>query len=201
MKIRPAALALATVGVLLAGCSAAPATPSTTSPAAKSSSTPAAVPADEFLTRNNLTGLTTEQIITQLDASEDDRQAGPFGSVRPNELQLSDSTGKISLPLTADKFYLSIAPYVNQTHDCFNHNLASCKGEMANQTIHVTITDATGATMLDQDVTTFANGFAGLWLPRDAKGTLTVNAQGKTVTTQISTGPNDPTCLTTLKLL
>lgn len=182
MRIVPAAAALATLGVLLAGCSAAP------------------DPAEAFLAQHGLAGLTTAQVIDKLDASEDDRKAGPFGSVRPDEVQLSDATGaKVSLPVT-DRFYLSVAPYLTQTHECFNHNLASCKGELANQVVHVTVTDAAGATVVDADVTTFANGFAGLWLPRGITGTITTTYQGKTASQAIGTGAGDPTCLTTLRL-
>lgn len=199
MRLVPVAAAIAAVGVLLAGCSSAPSNAPIAAPTAPAEAT-APTAAAEFLARHNLTGLTTRQLIDSLDASEDDRAAGPVGSVRPDELQLSDGTGRVTLPVPADTFYLSIAPYVTKTHDCFNHNLATCKGELANQVIHVTITDAAGTTLLDKDLTTYANGFAGLWLPRNMRGTLTVTAVGKTASTPIATGPGDPTCLTTLKL-
>ncbi len=196
MRLVPTAAVLATLGVLLAGCSALPTAAPTTSPAPVAATAGAA----EFLARHNLTGLTTQQVIDRLDASEDDRTAGPVGSVRPDELELSDATGKATLPVPADTFYLSVAPYLTKTHDCFNHNLATCKGELANQVIHVTITDTSGATLVDKDVTTYANGFAGLWLPRNMAGTLTVTASGKKASSAIATGLGDPTCLTTLKL-
>ncbi len=172
-------------GLLLAGCASAPG---------------ASTPASDVLARHDLQGLSVQQVIERLDASEDDRTAGPVGSVRPGELVLSDQQGQTSLPIPRDTFYLSIAPYLTTTHDCFNHNLATCKGELAGKTVHVTITDAAGATLVDRDVTTHPNGFAGLWLPRDLRATLTVTYDGKTATTPVSTGASDPTCLTTLQL-
>lgn len=187
-----AAAALLAVTVL-GGCAASG------SPAGSTATAPAS--SAQVLERNGLQGLTARQIIDKLDASEDDRANGPIGSVRSHELLISDQQGTESMPMPDDQFYLSIAPYLNQTHDCFNHNLATCRGELANKQIHVLLTDATGTTLLDQDVTTFANGFAGLWLPRDIEGTLTVTHDGRVATQAIRTGADDATCLTTLKLL
>lgn len=186
-------------GLLLAGCSSVP---GTTAPAAPPATASAAAPtaAAELLARHDLQGLTVQQVIERLDAGEDDRTAGPVGSVRPGELILNDQQGQASLPIPGDTFYLAIAPYLTTTHDCFNHNLATCKGELAGQTVHVTITDAAGATLVDRDVTTHPNGFAGLWLPRNIRATLTVTYDGKSATSALGTGASDPTCLTTLQL-
>ena len=189
-------IAAAAAFAVLAGCSAGPLDSATT----RSSAPPVTVPAADMLARHDLQGLTTAQVIDRLDASEDDRTNGPVGSVRSGELILSDGEGEATLPMPDDQFYLSIAPYLTKTHECFNHNLASCKGELADTSVHVKIVDASGAVMVDRDVTTFANGFAGLWLPRDIEATLTVTYDGKTATVPVATGDGDPTCLTTLRL-
>ena len=106
-----------------------------------------------------------------------------------------------SVPLSgANEFYLSIAPFASQTHDCYFHSLATCKGELANTSVHVTITDAAGATLVDADATTYANGFVGFWLPRDISGTVTVTVDGKTGSVPFATGAEDATCLTTLQV-
>lgn len=191
VKITIAAL-LASACLILAGCAAAPTSPT------PASASPTVASAD-IQARHGLTGLSVTQIIDKLDATEADRTNGPVGSVRPNALQLTDSGGTAVLPIE-DRFYLSIAPYLNTTHDCFNHNVATCKGELAGRTIHVRITDAAGALVLERDQTTYPNGFAGFWLPKNITATLTVSYDGKTATTPISTGDDDPTCLTTLKL-
>lgn len=180
-------------GVLLVGCAAGV-------PSGPPAATPTPVAAADLLARNGLQGLSAEQVIDQLDASEADRTAGPVGSVRANELVLTDGQGQARLPMPADRFYLSIAPYLTATHDCFDHNLASCKGELAGKAVHVTVRDAAGATLVDRDVTTYASGFAGLWLPRGITGTLTVTHEGRSATAAIATGADDPTCLTTLRL-
>lgn len=193
--MRLAKLAAAVVlGIALAGCSSTPATTATSSTAATDA-------ASALLARHGLSGLSVQQVIDKLDASEQDRTEGPVGSVRPSQLVISDNQGQAQLPIPAGTFYLSIAPYLTKTHDCFFHNLATCKGELAGKTIHVVITNtATGAIVLDKDLTTYGNGFAGMWLPSGIKATLTVTYDGKTASQAIGTGADDPTCLTTLKL-
>lgn len=190
------------VALLLAGCAAAapappPATPVSAAPGTDTS--PDAATA-AFLVRHQLDGLTPRQIVERLDSSQDDREDGPIGSVRPSELVLSDQDGEVVVPMPDDAFYLAVAPYRERTHDCYNHNLATCQGELVEEVLTVRVVDASGAAVVDQEVTTRANGFAGVWLPRNLKGTLTVGHDGDTATTRIATGPEDPTCLTTLRL-
>jgi len=152
-----------------------------------------------FLAEHGLDGLSVTQIIDRLDATNDDRETGPVGSVRPTELLLADDEAEISLPIEGD-FYLSIAPYVTGTHECYNHNLASCQGELADTGIDVTITAEDGTVLHDGEVTTAPNGFAGFWLPRDITATVTIGHDGRTSVMQVSTGADDPTCLTTMRL-
>lgn len=186
MKTTPLAAAVL-AAALLAGCS----------PAADE---PVEGEAEGLLARYGLAEMTPQEIVDHLDASEEDRTAGPMGSVRPNELILSDDAEQISLPLPDDLFYLSFAPYITQTHDCFNHNLATCRGELAGETFDVTITTTGGETIVDQQVTSYDNGFAALWLPADIEAQLTVEFEGRQVSVPIGTSANDPTCLTTLPL-
>ncbi len=191
---------LAGLVLLLAGCAAAPVATDPPQPAA-TASTPQGDPATEqFLARYGLDGLTPQQIVETLDAATTDRDQGPVGSVRPSEVVLSDGEQEVALPLPDDVFYLAFAPYRDRTHDCFNHNLATCSGELSGEVVKVTVVDDAGATLVDTEVTTHANGFAGVWLPRDIAATLTVSHAGESVTAPIATGANDPTCLTTLKL-
>lgn len=184
-----ALLVLVTTGA----CAADRPTPSPTSAAATSGDV------DAFLADYDLAGRTVTEIVELLDATNDDREHGPVGSVTATRLTLSDAEREISLPID-DTFYLSIAPYVTGTHDCYNHNLASCQGELVSEELEVTITDADGATIFDGPATTGPNGFAGFWLPRDTVADVTVTHAGRTATAQVSTGPEDPTCLTTMQL-
>ncbi|MDO5684170.1 MAG: CueP family metal-binding protein [Propionibacteriaceae bacterium] len=196
-------LALTTAAVLgLAGCAGASESPAPSAGSTTSATTTAATGAEAtgpVQARPGLPGQSAEQVVDTLDRTNDDRTAGPVGSVRPGEVILADDQGQVSLPLS-DKFYLSFAPYVTRTHDCFNHNLATCQGELANQQMDVTITTDAGETLVDEALTSFDNGFIGVWLPKDIKGTIKVSHDGKSVSAPIATGPKDPTCVTTLKL-
>lgn len=160
--------------------------------------------ADSILADHGLAGAAARQVIDTLDAQPvAERPADLIASVRPGQLLLSDDQGReASLALPDDEFYLSVAPYVSQTHECFHHSLTTCRGELANTPVHVTVTDGdSGAVVVDEDLTTFDNGFVGLWLPRGIEATLTITSDGRSATTAISTsGDEDPTCLTTLEL-
>ncbi len=209
MMKRPTVLTivLATgLALSLAGCAsseAGPARPGTSEvPAAVASTTPGARPvsSDDLLRRHGLDGLDTPAIIARLEGSQEDRANGPVGSVTATELRLRDDQGETTLPVPDGQFYLSIAPYLTRTHDCFNHNLATCQGELTDVPLKVRVVATDGSVLLEQSATTGSNGFAGLWLPRDSQAKLTVEYDGKQATQDIGTGADDPTCLTTLQL-
>ena len=54
---------------------------------------------------------------------------------------------------------------------------------------------------MQKKMTSHANGFVGIWLPRDIEGTIEVTYQGKKATAPIATHTSSQTCLTTLPLL
>lgn len=160
---------------------------------------------DELLIEYDLAGLDVQQIIEQLDTMPiTDRSNDLIASVRPDELILSDGQQReTSIAIPDDEFYLSIAPYETQTHDCYYHSLTTCVGELQNTEVSVNVEDAgTGETLIDATLTTFDNGFLGLWLPRGIEATLSVDVDGVTASMPISTMKSeDPTCITTLQLL
>ncbi len=174
----------------VAGCSAAPQSPSSS---------------DGILETFGMTELDARQIIDQLDRVPLGARVKELrASVRPGELQLSDTrTGAAtSLDLPDDVFYVSIAPYLYNTHECFYHSLTTCKGELGGRQLQVTITDkSTGVALFDGATTAYDNGFVGFWLPAGVQATLAVEHAGRSATTDIATGPEDPTCITTLHLV
>jgi len=155
---------------------------------------------DGLLAGFGLGGKSTVDVIDTLDRTQDDKAQGLTGSVGYDTLTLSGADGEVELPIPEDQFYLSVAPYIETTHECYYHNLASCQGELVGEDIDVTITDAAGAVLVDETVTTYENGFAGFWLPKDIEGTIGVSYNGLTAVSSIGTGTDDPTCLTTLQL-
>ena len=210
--------ALAAAGFLLASCSSTNGsaestggTASSSTAAATSTKTPAVSPSaaatthdsDAILKAYGLDGRSAKDVINALDTmAVADRPADLMASVRPGELLLQDGSGKqAALPIPEGDFYLSFAPYISQTHDCYFHSLTTCRGELSKKDIHVQITDATGKDIINDSVTTFDDGFYGVWLPKGIDATLTVTYAGKTGTKQISTkGEDDKTCMTDLQL-
>lgn len=175
----------------------APHTPS----AAATAETDAPASGDtSFLEPLGLAGSDARAIVDALDRTSDDRDAGIAGSVRPDHILFSTADGgEFTVPIE-DDFYVSIAPFVEGTHECFFHNLATCQGELVGEDLDVRITTADGEVLVDETVTTFDNGFVGFWLPRDVEGTIEVTWGEKSVTAPLATGPDDPTCVTTLQL-
>lgn len=160
------------------------------------------VPPEDFLAAHDLAGMDAAGAIDHLDQmAVADRPTDLIASVRTDELLLTDDNQEIVLDLPQDLTYVSIAPYVNQTHDCFYHSLTTCLGELGNKPIQVTITDeVTGEVLVDEETTTFDNGFVGFWIPDEATGTIEVTHQGRTGTTEFSTTDDGATCVTDLRL-
>ncbi|WP_368733053.1 CueP family metal-binding protein [Streptomyces alkaliphilus] len=164
------------------------------------------VPTDEdaradWLSGYGLEGFDAREIIEHLDTLPvEERPEDLMASVRTDTLVLSDEAGnRTSLDLPEGEFYASVAPYVEQTHDCHFHSLTTCLGELRNEDMAITVT-TDGAVLLDETTRTHDNGFVGIWLPRGIEATLTIEYADKTASIPISTTDEDPTCLTTLQL-
>lgn len=156
--------------------------------------------AASLLAAHGLTGKTPEQVIEALDRDRRPRPLPLKGSVRSDKVVLTDGATEVEMPLSSNRFYLSIAPYASRTHECYFHNLGTCQGELVDTPVHVTITDAAGATLVDSRARTYANGFVGFWVPKNTTGTVTVTTNGKTGSTSFDSKPDGATCVTTLKV-
>lgn len=195
--------------LLLGGCTAAGngvASQESKSPSAEQSSEGNQTAGADF-TDFGISGMTAVELVNYLDQQPiSERSAQLRASVRPTEVLLSSTQGaEESVAIPGDQFYLSFAPYISQTHECYFHSLTTCKGELGGKEIAVKITRTDGpestAVLLDETLTTFDNGFAGVWLPRGITADLEVTYNGKRATAPISTVTNDDaTCLTTLQL-
>ncbi|WP_029090184.1 CueP family metal-binding protein [Brevibacterium album] len=159
----------------------------------------------DVLAAHGLADLPAEEIIARLDALPlAERPADLLASVLPGELVLTDGAGEEArLPMPEDRFYVSLAPYAEQTHECHFHSLTTCLGELRNAPVSVTVTDAeTGEGLLDEELSTYDNGFVGLWLPRGITAEITVEHEGRQAHDTVSTrAGDDATCLTDLRLV
>ena len=205
LTMRAAAGAAVLMAVTLTGCAVDTSGPPATTPTsgAPAPARDASGEAQQILADHDLDGMGTVEIIDELDRlGGTDRPQDLMASVRPDELILSAGDDELSLEIPDDLFYLSVAPYVDQTHDCFHHSLTTCTGELASTEVQVQIVDRSDDQVLvDETRTTFENGFTGFWLPRNIEGTLRITSRGKTAETDFTTRPDAPTCLTTMQLV
>lgn len=184
------------VALLLAGCSSS-STPSSDA----ETGAPAAADASSLLRDFGLDGMDTREVIDHLDRlGGDERPTDLMASIRTDEVVLSDGTRETTLPMPADELYVSMAPYVDQTHDCFFHSLTTCQGELMNAVVDILVRDDQGEVVLEETTTTYANGFVGVWLPRDLTGTVALTVDGRSVEAPLSTTADSATCLTGLQL-
>lgn len=174
-------LALAVLALLVAGC-AGPGTD------------------DDLLVEHGLDGLDGRELVAELESSDDARPFAFAASVREDVVLVGDEDAEVEVALPDGESYVSIAPYVESTHDCYYHSLATCQGELADQPVTVTITDDAGEVLVDEATTTEANGFVGFWLPEDVTGTITVEHADGVGSVPFSTADGSPTCITTLQL-
>lgn len=190
--MKRAAIAAAALTLALTGCSAADPEPTANG----------TVSQDTFLTTHGLAAMDAVEIIDHLDRQKvTERPTDLIASVRADELLLSSDDQEVVVDLPDNQTYVSVAPYITSTHDCFYHSLTTCLGELDNEDIQVTITDeATGEVLIDEQTTTFDNGFVGFWLPDEATGTIEITHQGRTGVTEFSTTEDGATCVTDLRL-
>lgn len=152
---------------------------------------------------HNLDGLDATQVVERLDTMPvADRPTDLMASVQPDALVLTDDQDRETrLPMPEDQVYISVAPYREQTHDCYFHSLTTCLGELADTEVQVTLTGEDGDVLIDEVRQTYDNGFVGIWVPRGTEAMLTIEHEGQTGTATISTlNEEDPTCITTLQL-
>lgn len=126
---------------------------------------------------------------------------GESASITSTQLIVTDNDQNETVyDLPEDEFFVSIAPFENQTHPCTNHSLTGCQGEMVNKEFDVLIEDSEGNVVFDDKVTTPENGFIDLWVPRNKNYKINIEHDGKSAQSEFSTFEDDGTCITTIQL-
>ncbi|MCF7927227.1 MAG: CueP family metal-binding protein [Candidatus Izimaplasma sp.] len=146
-----------------------------------------------------LANLTAKEILTQVE--NDTLDVDGFAlSVYDDELLVITEDDRLSIPLPEDEFYLSVAPFINTTHECFYHSATGCRGELKNASFDVKYVASDGEVLYEATHNSQSNGFIDMWLPRNQEGTLTINYNDQTASKTITTYAEDPTCETTMQL-
>lgn len=121
-------------------------------------------------------------------------------SITSHELIVNEDGKEKRFDLPEDEFFVSIAPFVDYTHECAIHSLTGCQGELVEQDFDVLIQDEAGKVVVDETITSLRNGFIDLWLPRDQEYQVQIKYDDKTVESTLSTFKDDNTCITTMHL-
>lgn len=148
---------------------------------------------------------TNDKEIKDIKEMVHDYSVGSFedvsASITSHELIVTDSNKKeTKYELPSDEFFVSIAPFVTETHECAIHSLTGCQGELVEKEFDVLIQDEDGKVVVDEKMKTMENGFIDLWLPRDKEYQVEIKYDGKTTQSEISTFKGDNTCITTMQL-
>ena len=123
--MKRAAIAAAALALALTGCSAADPEPTADG----------TVSQDTFLTTHGLAAMDAVEIIDHLDRQKvTERPTDLIASVRADELLLSSDDQEVVVDLPDNQTYVSIAPYLTSTHDCFYHSLTTCRGNSTMRT-------------------------------------------------------------------
>ncbi|MFD1336973.1 CueP family metal-binding protein [Oceanobacillus iheyensis] len=149
----------------------------------------------------NDTEQSKEDIKSMIQDYSTDQLTASSASVNANQLTVEDEDKVDIYPMPEDEFFVSIAPYINETHPCTFHSLTGCQGELVKKPFDIYIEDMDGNVVFDDTVESFDNGFVDLWLPRDQEFNATITYDNKQATSTISTFENDPTCITTMRLM
>ena len=154
-------------------------------------------------------GEDTNQAETNLDTNElkdlvndytVDNLEPDSASITSHELVVEEDNEELVYELPEEEFFVSIAPFINETHECAVHSLTGCQGELVEEDFDVLITDSSGEVVVDETMTTEKNGFIDLWLPRDETFVVEMTQGSRTTEAKISTFEGDKTCITTMQL-
>lgn len=147
-----------------------------------------------------------EEEIDDVKALVDEYSVGNFtddhqASITSTELIITenDKSEKVH-DLPEDEFFVSIAPFIHETHPCDDHSLTGCQGELVDADFNISIETEDGEVIVDDTFNSGENGFVDFWLPRDDKFLVNIEYDGKTTETELSTFEQDGTCITTMQL-
>lgn len=145
---------------------------------------------------------TAEEMKQMVHDFSTDKLSAEGASITSHQLIVTNSDeSKTTYELPKDEFFVSIAPFINETHPCAIHSLTGCQGEMSSESFEVKVTDQDGGIIIDDTLQAHSNGFIDIWLPRDRKYEVEISHGDKSVKEEIATFEGDNTCITTMQLM
>lgn len=150
--------------------------------------------------------LSEENLVEDLKALVHDYSVGNIqghnATITSTQLIVNDNDdSELIYDLAEEEFFVSIAPFIDETHPCMDHSLTGCQGEMVDKDLHFYIEDMDGQIIIDKTFNSGVNGFVDLWLPRDQVYRVKITYEGKESESEVSTFEDDGTCITTMQLI
>lgn len=144
----------------------------------------------------------TDDLKALVASYSSDKTTDEKASITSKQLIVTGKDGnETHYTLPENEFFVSIAPYITETHPCKDHSLTGCQGELVEQELEVVIENEKGEVIVDGMYTTLENGFIDFWLPRNEAFVIEMNYGDKKVLGEITTFDKDGTCVTTLQLM
>lgn len=148
-----------------------------------------------LMEKYNLADKNIYELVYALENNEFDRSL-ISSSIENDKVKITIEEELFEYNLPNDEMYISIAPYIETTHDCFSHSLTGCQGELINQEIQIVILDELGLIISDELYFSGKDGFIGIWLPKDEIYEFKIYYQALETSMQISTRNELKTCYT-----
>lgn len=139
-------------------------------------------------------------IVELIDTLENDSYGSKVqASIGEDTLALNLEGEAYAFSIPNDFFYISFAPYINQTHECYTHSLTGCQGELIYKDMLIGIYDSKGNLIEEKTMNTGDDGFIGLYLDRFVQYQIKVSYQGLNSQFLVDTS-SDQTCFTEERL-
>lgn len=154
---------------------------------------------NEDTSSNQMAREDVKQLVQHYSAN---RMVQASASINSHQLIVKEEGAEpVTYALPEDEFFVSIAPFKQETHPCAIHSLTGCQGELVNEAFEVYIVDTDGNEIIKQTMNTLSNGFIDLWLPRDRTYHVVIKQGDQLAESELSTFEGDHTCVTTMQLI
>ncbi|MDT8337152.1 MAG: CueP family metal-binding protein [Candidatus Izemoplasmatales bacterium] len=145
-------------------------------------------------------GLANLEITELIERLENNEFTGEVkSSITDQEVRILIEDYEYKFALPEDMLYISFAPFISLTHECYTHSLTGCQGEMVNQEVYVRIYDLDGNVVSEGFENTGEDGFIGLFLDSNEKYKILVSANFLSNEFLVD-GNLDQTCFTEVEL-
>ena len=134
-----------------------------------------------------------ESLISDLEDKNFNQEIS--ASISDKQISIYHENKEYSLMLEEDLFYVSLAPYVKQTHGCYTHSLTGCQGELIDKDFIVKIHDEEGNLLEEKIINSGSDGFFGLFLKKGFTYTIIVEYEDLNTSYDIKAN-TDQTCYT-----